>query len=349
MKNFKSTFLASAIVACLPVGLCSAQSADPKIIFIKLNDNIGYVIDSAENQLCRCIPYIKPKDYRYGVLAQLPDYRVVFKIKLANRSGYRNVNLSETEVGQLYSSASVINPGSSVIDAKEEAQLLKEMAGETVPYQLIDYQQFKFPVIPEGQTRKQPEALPASSRTELTKPHADYTRAKVKPPADSSRPELKPRTNLTQKTARNCIAFNILGDGSIMSIDLENFFGIGPRLFWSGKIGIGYAQATTHALSLFGPNPDTPPEYLVTIPHQITANLGKKDIYFEAGLGGTLLLGSNSRYFLYPVVGFRMAAWKTVYIRIFGNIPLFKKDFGEIFSKGYIFFCPVGISLGICF
>ncbi len=351
MKTILGTCLLLLQAAFFSTCPCPAQSSDQEIVFIRLNEKIGYIIDPSENQICRCTPYIRPKDFRYAVLAQLPDFRVVLKIRLAKSDIYRNVNLNEAEIKQLDSLAALLPSGKSVIDVNEESVLLKEMAGKT-PYRLIDYQQFKFPVLPLVAPPKPPAVNP------------DSIKPGIKPGTNIARTE--GNTNLKLQPANpvavpggpriifmNVIDLNLVGQGSIMSVNYEHFFNVQPKVFWSAKIGIGYNQAATYNSGIFlfggGGEPKTPPEELLTLHFQVTANLGSDEFYFELGAGGTMYTGSNPHFYPYPIVGFRVAAFNPLHIRLFCNIPLFKEDFGQIFNKGYIMFFPVGLSVGYSF
>jgi hypothetical protein len=335
---------------------CPAQSADPGIVFIRLNNKIGYIIEPEENLSCNLVPYVNTREFRYAALAQLPDSRVVMKIRLAKSDIYRNVNITETELKQLDSLAAVLPDGKSVLDSKEESELLKEMAGK-VPYQMIDYHRFTFPVLPLIAPPKPPPLKPDTikpvEKQTVTKQATDIAWPGINPGTKLQPVNPLPVPDAPRIFALNVVEVNLLGQGSLFSLNYERFFNVLPKVFWSGKVGIGYNQASTYksGLFLFGGHADnpTPPEDLITIPIQVTANLGSDDLYFEIGMGGTAFLGNSTRFYPYPILGWRINFFDKVHARVFCNIPLFKEDFGMIFQKGYIAFFPVGFSLGSSF
>jgi hypothetical protein len=140
----------------------------------------------------------------------------------------------------------------------------------------------------------------------------------------------------------NSINGNLMGDGSILSLNYERLFPDGKNLFWAGSIGIGFSEE--FQICVFGPC-DPPKKYTI-IPHHFTANLGKKKHFFEAGFGGSYVGGSTSEhYFLYPIIGYRYQPLKAkkLNFRVFGSMPV-----GGLKTED-ILFVPLGLSAGICF
>lgn len=143
----------------------------------------------------------------------------------------------------------------------------------------------------------------------------------------------------------NNVNLNVLGDGSLISLNYERLFLIGENNFITGKLGVGYNEE----LQLFSWGSDTPSTHYLTIPHHITANFGKTRHFLEVGLGGTYFNGNTPyHYLLYPLVGYRFQPLKTnkVNFRVFVCYPFKGIDSKETDDK--IFF-PIGLSAGICF
>lgn len=136
----------------------------------------------------------------------------------------------------------------------------------------------------------------------------------------------------------NHINFNLGGDGALLGLVYEHFQPVN-NIFLSSKIGVGYQENFRFS----GP----PKKQFLTIPHHYTVNFGKKEIFFEAGLGGTLLFGpADIPYLVYPTLGIRtlpLSRTNRSNLRLYLNIP-----FSESFWDD-IFFIPLGISFGYNF
>ncbi len=110
--------------------------------------------------------------------------------------------------------------------------------------------------------------------------------------------------NIIGKRPTNIISLNLFGDASMVSINYEKLFIIKPTIILSGKIGFGYNEE--FQLCVFGPC-SSPPDQYFTITNHITGDIGKRKLFFEFGLGGTILLGNTTQeYSFYPMVGFRL-------------------------------------------
>ena len=151
----------------------------------------------------------------------------------------------------------------------------------------------------------------------------------------------------------NIVAVNFYGDASITSFNYERLLFLSPTIFLTGKLGIGFNEATLHYI--FG-YPSLTEEYLISILHHITCNIGKRIHFFEFGIGGSLvilntdhdyfsIIITDRNYFLYPIIGYRIHPLKSdkVNFRIYGLIPFSGYDHGEIR------FSTLGLSLGLCF
>jgi hypothetical protein len=149
----------------------------------------------------------------------------------------------------------------------------------------------------------------------------------------------------------NNLSVSLCGDASILSFHYERLRFIGPSVFLTGDLGIGFNQATLRYL--FG-YPCSPEYYFISLPHHITTNVGKRIHFFEFGIGGSLIfldtehdyfstVITDRNYFIYPVFGYRIQPLQSnrMHFRIYGIIPFSGYDHGEIH------FSPLGISLGI--
>lgn len=105
----------------------------------------------------------------------------------------------------------------------------------------------------------------------------------------------------------------------MVSVNYDKVFLIKHAFILTGKLGAGYYQEIP-----IWKNQLTPPKYF-TIPHHITGNLGKRQHFFEFGLGGTFLNGhSDNIYIIYPIIGYRLLPFESnkVNFRIYGQIPV---------------------------
>ncbi|HMG14378.1 MAG TPA: hypothetical protein VK590_02955 [Saprospiraceae bacterium] len=138
----------------------------------------------------------------------------------------------------------------------------------------------------------------------------------------------------------NLIYLDFFGDGSLFSINYERQYFLLPYLFFTGKAGLGYNQ--NFNLCFFGSCNNPKKDYL-TLPYHVTANIGGVRNFFEFGIGGTILGGNSTQYFLsYPILGYRYQAVKpnSFNFRVFFSFPFNGTD-------DYRFlFIPIGISVG---
>jgi hypothetical protein len=122
-----------------------AQSLSSEISFIKLTDDIGYIIDAAENDECKCISNYSKNEYNYAALIQLPDSSIVLRIMLVDSLGSRDIAMGKAEVSKLHSRASSITVKISEIDTLKEKAWIKTLAENTDNYKLIAYYMLQFP------------------------------------------------------------------------------------------------------------------------------------------------------------------------------------------------------------
>lgn len=142
----------------------------------------------------------------------------------------------------------------------------------------------------------------------------------------------------------NGININLLGDASLVSINYERLLLINSNFFIAGKAGLGYNEDFN--ICIFGPC--SPPEKYLTIPHLITGNLGIDVLFFEFGLGGTLISGNTNRHYLfYPIVGFRLQPLKSIGMNFRGFFQYPHID--VLHEVNSLLFLPFGLSLGVCF
>jgi len=146
-----------------------------------------------------------------------------------------------------------------------------------------------------------------------------------------------------EKRPLNNAAINICGDVSILSLQYERLLFLNPHLCLAGKLGIGFDEPTLRYLFGYLSPPD---DYLITIPHHLTGDLGQGRHFFEFGLGGSLVLERTSRqYLFYPLAGYRLQPLKTnrIHLKIYASLPVSgNKDLRDRFT-------PWGSSLGISF
>ncbi|MCX6231994.1 MAG: hypothetical protein NTZ33_10670 [Bacteroidetes bacterium] len=118
-----------------------AQVSSQEICFVKLTENIGYIIDTAENNECNCIPYVDKKNFSCAALILLSDNKFLLRVMLVDSLGFRDINIEKNDVLQLFYSASTIKNNIALIDDKLEEDLLKMMTGEAQAYKLIDFEE----------------------------------------------------------------------------------------------------------------------------------------------------------------------------------------------------------------
>lgn len=148
-------------------------------------------------------------------------------------------------------------------------------------------------------------------------------------------------TDILPERPVNIISFSFLGDASFFSGDYQMLFHQRESFFMTAKIGLGYDE--NFDFDFFTPSVDLT---FLTIPHHISANLGKGRFYFECGLGGTLFFGGDmTRYYIYPIAGLRIHPLqnKGLSLRIFTH---FMSQWEEEDSPGMF---PFGISAGFAF
>jgi hypothetical protein len=146
------------------------------------------------------------------------------------------------------------------------------------------------------------------------------------------------------KTTRpsNCLALNILGNGSMISVSYESVFMDSEDFLMIANIGMGFNQEFN--IHVFGPSGKPLP--YITLQHSITANIGKGKNFLELGLGGTVVIGNTKRhYYFYPILGYRFHPLKArnINFRIFGSLPI-----TGLKNDGFLFI-PFGLSVGYCF
>ena len=153
---------------------------------------------------------------------------------------------------------------------------------------------------------------------------------------------LFPQTTIENQFSRPLknVNLNLLGDGSIVSLNFEQLKIIKPNVLLSYMGGIGYSAD----ICIF--KCENRSTYL-TLPHHVTVNLGKNKHFLEIGLGGTYALNisaDSNKYFLYPIIGYRLQPLRPnkLNLRIFGVYPII----GDI-EKDTFF--PLGLSIGYNF
>ena len=114
---------------------------------------------------------------------------------------------------------------------------------------------------------------------------------------------------------KNSIDLTLGGSGLFLSANYTRTIIVKPNYFVSASVGIG-------TVIMIGG---------VSVPHQLSFNIGKKSSFLELGLGGTYWTGKSnesgytetiSSYFLSPVVGWRKNFNNNLVFRVYAN-PLF--------------------------
>jgi hypothetical protein len=136
------------------------------------------------------------------------------------------------------------------------------------------------------------------------------------------------------------ISLNLVGDASLLSIGFEKLFFIKPAFAMAGRLGFGFNQE----FQLFSSDP--PINYFI-MPMSVTCNFGKGRSYLECGIGGTMLSGNRTSYYIgYPIVGYRFHPFKNpgFSFRAWLFYP-----FGQlsVLESTDILVSPFGLSFGI--
>ncbi|MFO7573964.1 MAG: hypothetical protein R6W67_02250 [Bacteroidales bacterium] len=135
---------------------------------------------------------------------------------------------------------------------------------------------------------------------------------------------------------------NFLGEGSLLSLNLEKSFLNTTLFFLNGRAGAGFSTQLGECLS--DPCETNPSDFLI-LPHHLTFCIGKGKHYFEAGIGGTVILGNTTQHYIpFPTAGYRMhpVQKSRVYLRIMASYPLVK----ELADISWL---PYGVSIGMSF
>jgi len=142
---------------------------------------------------------------------------------------------------------------------------------------------------------------------------------------------------IEEKRPINNIFVTLLGDASLVSINYEKLFSLSSSCILVGKLGAGYHGNEYKNGSISS---------VLTIPHHLTCNFGKKSLMAELGIGGTLFSANNYRpYALYPIAGFRIQPPLPMMVnfRFFVILPV-----GGFHGFAHRI-SPVGLSLGVSF
>jgi len=127
--------------SCILISIFSYGQNSSGITFIRFNSYVGYVIDSAENQRCKCVTFAGDK-FIYGSLIQLPDSDVEFRMKASDREDFYNIPMTKPDVERIASRTPLINQELTV--ENDEKKYLKSMAGNSEIYKLMDYPNLKY-------------------------------------------------------------------------------------------------------------------------------------------------------------------------------------------------------------
>ena len=153
----------------------------------------------------------------------------------------------------------------------------------------------------------------------------------------------------TQDLPKNGINLSAYGGFSYGAINYERFIYLESNMYLSTELGIGYGLEAPNILWASG----KPLMDFITIPHHITANIGKGKHYFEFGIEGTILYTLNTNnyengfhsYTVAPMIGYRFMPLKSnkLYFKLEGSWPIHE------LKTGTPFYAPYGIGVGLNF
>jgi hypothetical protein len=151
-------------------------------------------------------------------------------------------------------------------------------------------------------------------------------------------PDLSMRPN-------NNIYINLLGDGSLASVNYERLFFINSKHFF---VAAGAGAGVNSFVTIHNDNgrKSYTSEEFIMIPHHITLNLGVGSHFIEFGGGGAAMAGPDGQPYLpYIIAGYRIQPRRDnrIHLRIFGSYPLKRIDNFEII------YIPAGLSVGWSF
>lgn len=127
------------------------------------------------------------------------------------------------------------------------------------------------------------------------------------PNADSTKPQTQPLLIKQDSFVRskNAISAGILGMGGGLALNYDRLVWQNPKMFLSAGMGVGMVPLG------------------ISLPHYVTANIGKKRGHLEVGIAGTYITGkfqwtteTTQLYLLAPVVGYRFQPSKGFYFRV---------------------------------
>lgn len=144
----------------------------------------------------------------------------------------------------------------------------------------------------------------------------------------------------TLVSKKNQVSFNLAGNGIGVSINYGRSFLLSSTRFMEIAVGVG----------------SVPFSGGISVPHQITYNLGRNGNFLEFGLGGTFWQGTEnatanqttiSSYQIYPLVGFRKQFKSHILLKAYLN-PFIHVS-GEYLYENYDIVPYGGISIGYSF
>ena len=104
--------------------------AQNEINFIKLNESIGIVIDSLENEQCKCLPNQNSETFRHAFIIQRPDSFIVLHVIHKGSITYKKEFLTPVSIKSIYDQSEIhatkIKP---YYNTTSENQIAQDFAG----------------------------------------------------------------------------------------------------------------------------------------------------------------------------------------------------------------------------
>ena len=149
--------------------------AQNEINFIKLNENIGIVIDSLENEQCKCLRNQNSETFKHAFIIQRPDSFIVLHAKHNGSDTYKKEFLTPVSIKTIYNQsekyAKIIKP---YYNTTSENQIAQQFAGKA-NFNSIKYEEIYFvDYLTKSLNRKYSNDFPSISRVVSTDTNTFY-------------------------------------------------------------------------------------------------------------------------------------------------------------------------------